>query len=380
MTDALPDSLQKLPADLTAPQYQVLTLGPKEHPTSVAVVVDAPDGRAPRLFVDANANGDLTDDPALEWTRQESKGQNAGSPTLYNSSATVSVCYGEAAIPLHLAFTLYHYERSEESQVARKDVLLVSVESGYEGEVTLGGKTYPIRLADTAATGDFRGNTAGGTSGVLLLIDVNGNGVFDARGESFDIGQPFNIRGMTYEITDVSASGDTLTLRKSQRSVPEIPPPPDLRPGQKAVPFEKKTLDGQTVKFPVSYKGKLVLLYFWASWCGDCAAERPNLKKTYETFHAQGLEVLGISLDEANAAAQLAAFLKANNMPWPEVYDGKKWEADIAQLYFINWIPSAFLVDGDTGEILAAGDDLMGERLSETVRKALAARKQKPTL
>src|SRR6266700_658953 len=75
----------------------------------------------------------------------------------------------------------------------------------------------------------------------------------------------------------------------------------------------------------------------------------------YQQYHPQGLEILGISLDQANAAAKLAAFTKENNMPWPQVYDGKYWRAALAVQYGVESIPQPILVDGDTGIILAEG-------------------------
>jgi peroxiredoxin len=150
---------------------------------------------------------------------------------------------------------------------------------------------------------------------------------------------------------------------------------PDLRPGKKAPAFTAKLTSGQNVKFPEDYKGKVVLLDFWATWCGPCVAEIPNVVKNYEKFHAQGLEVLGISLDRAGSEQKLAEFTKKQGMRWPQVYDGKYWEAAVAQRYGIEAIPHMLLVDGDTGLILA-NKDIRGTRLASAIEQGLAAKKK----
>jgi thiol-disulfide isomerase/thioredoxin len=105
------------------------------------------------------------------------------------------------------------------------------------------------------------------------------------------------------------------------------------------------TVDGS--QFDVAqWRGKVVLVDFWATWCGPCRAELPNVKSVYEKYHAEGFEVVGVSLD--NAAEDLQSFVKTNQIPWPQVYfplQTKGEPSPLATKYGINGIPAMFLLD-----------------------------------
>jgi peroxiredoxin len=156
-------------------------------------------------------------------------------------------------------------------------------------------------------------------------------------------------------------------------------PNPNLDPkvpsaGETFPPFEVNTTDGKTVRMPADYKGKVVLIDYWATWCVPCVAEIPNIASAYGKYHGRGLEVLSVSLDKENAGEALANFTRKHGMEWPQIYDGKFEFTPLARRFNIlggSGIPFALLVDGDTRVIIAEGKDLRGAKLAPAIEAAL---------
>jgi thiol-disulfide isomerase/thioredoxin len=362
-----PADLKNAPP-LAAPMYGALKLGPKGSEKSFLVVVDEPAGGPGKLYVDSNGNGDLTDDPAPVWNARPYQGAD-GSFNQHTGSAQVMLDFGGKVQPIGIG--MYRFDPKDPQRAALKEMLLYYRDYGYEGEVTVGGEKYRAMLSDDAATGDFRG-AEGQNSGVRLLIDRNRDGKFDGRSETFDVRKPFNIGGTTYEVANMSPSGGSFQLARSTQVVAEILPPPDLRIGKRIPSFKAQATDGSAVDFPSSYKGKVVLLDFWAIWCGPCIAELPHVTEAYAKYSGQGFEILGISLDQPNMAEKLAQFTKERNMPWKQIYEGKYWDVSLVKDFGVQGIPFVLLIDGDTGEILADASTLRGPQLLKTIESSLA--------
>jgi thiol-disulfide isomerase/thioredoxin len=129
--------------------------------------------------------------------------------------------------------------------------------------------------------------------------------------------------------------------------------------------FAEQDLQGNPLSV-AKYKGELVLVDFWATWCVPCVAELPDIIQAYNKHHSNGFEVIGISLDKDEQ--KLRSFLKTKEIPWAQYFDGQGWQNKLALKYGIPSVPATFLLDGD-GKII--GQDLRGEALEQALAKAL---------
>ena len=131
--------------------------------------------------------------------------------------------------------------------------------------------------------------------------------------------------------------------------------------GAMAPLFTQNDTNDQPVSL-MSFRGKYVLLDFWASWCGPCRGENPNVVKAYNQYKNKNFTVLGVSLDRPGKKDDWLAAIKADGLAWTQVSDLKFWDNDVAKLYGITSIPQNYLLD-PTGKII--GKNLRGDELNK---------------
>jgi len=283
------------------------------------------------FYADLNGNGDLSDDPHHRFELVDGKYS-------LRFQMQAKAKDGVETYPVIMKFVIDQI--APPGTTDKRLALLIYNRTRRRGQFLFESGGTSLSFSITGFNGIY---DEGGDG---ICFDLNHDGTFDPEVEGYSISEKYvNIGDTTYEfVVDRYGRSVTLTPLAEKRPARVI-----LEPGYPAPDFAFVDLQGHRRQL-ADYRGKVVLLDFWGTWCGPCRAAAPQLVAVYKKFHANGLEILGIAAEET--PEKLTAFMAEKGMNWLQTMEGDK--GPIATLYRITGWPSYFLVGVDGRIIVAA--------------------------
>jgi len=365
-----PAGVKKEPVYVGTPQYGMFQIG--NGPKSVHyIALDEPTTGDWKIYVDLNGNGDLTSSGDGAWSKKTD-----GARAMYGvNSYTVRGSWGTATKEQSFGDYGVAFYRF----VGPPARLFMYREGARVGKVTVDGKSHKAILFENDADGlyskplDDNGKPVSGTATkpVWLLIDSNDDGKWSAP---IDVRSPFKL-GETAFVANITPDGSRVALAKTDRKVAVAPKPAERKPllaaGVPAPDFEAEAWGGGSLHL-ADFRGKVVILDFWATWCGPCQRSMPHIEKIYQSVKDKDIVVLGVCVWDDKEAYTKWVPEKKDVYHFKFAFDpaAKSGKSIAGDKFNVSGIPTTYIIDKE-GKVAASivgysdGDKRVEEALSK---------------